>query len=103
MKKGSDRSVRYHHEFHQDVLSDAQWYDKRSTDLGGRFVEMVQDACNALIADPERRNAAEYGIRYWPVQHFPHVVFYDFADEEIQIVGVMHTSRQPDDWLARRK
>jgi hypothetical protein len=30
-------------------------------------------------------------------------VFYDFADEEIQIVGVMHTSRQPDDWLARRK
>ena len=87
MKKGSDRSVRYHHEFHQDVLSDAQWYDKRSTELGGRFVEMVQDACNALIADPERRNAAEYGYGIGQFSIFRMLFFTTLRTKKFKLLG----------------
>ena len=95
------RSVRYHAEFDSDVLSAAQWYDERQAGLGSDFVVRVERASLALIADPGRRGTVAFGLRYWPVERFPYVVFYDFTDTEIVVLGVMHTSRNPDKWRKR--
>jgi len=96
------RSVRYHPDFDSDVLAAAEWYDERQLGLGSDFVVRVQNATLALIADPARRSAVDYGLRYWPVERYPYVVFYDFTDAEVLLLGVMHTSQQPDKWNSRR-
>ena len=41
-------------------------------------------------------------MHYWPVGRFPYVVFYDFTDNEIVVLGVMHTSQDAEKWRARR-
>ena len=61
------------------------------------------ESFDQLIADPERRTPIDYGVRYWPVQRFPYVVFYDLTESEVLILGVMHTSQEPEKWLSRRR
>ena len=96
------RSVRYHPSFDFDVVAAARWYDERQADLGSDFVIRVRNATSQLIGDPGRRTTVDYGLRYWPVERFPYVVFYDLTDTEIIVLGVMHTSQHPEKWLARR-
>ena len=62
----------------------------------------VRNATFALLADPERRTATDYGLRYWPVEKYPYVVFYDLTDTEVIVLGVMHTSQQQEKWISRR-
>jgi plasmid stabilization system protein ParE len=97
------RSLRYHPLFEADVLAAAEWYDARQALLGADFVARVRKAIDQLIADPNRRTTADYGLRYWPVERFPFVVFYDLTDTDLLVLGVMHTSQESDKWLARRR
>lgn len=69
------RILRYHPDFYADVLNSASWYDERNPVLGDDFVAKVGQAIERLAEDPGRRNATHYGIRYWPVERFPYVVF----------------------------
>ena len=97
------RALRYHPLFDSDVLCAAEWYDGRQPNLGSDFVVRVRRAVDELIADPERRTSIDFGVRYWPVQRFPYVVFYDLTQSELLILGVMHTSQESDKWLLHRQ
>ena len=96
------RSLRYHPLFYSDVLNAAEWYDGRQANLGSDFVTRVRMTVDQLIADPERRTSIDYGVRYWPVERFPYVVFYDLTESELLVLGVMHTSQDSEKWLSRR-
>ena len=96
------RSVRYHPHFDSDVLAAADWYDQRQFGLGSDFLVRVRNATFAFLADPWRRTATDYGLRYWPVEKYPYVVFYDLTDTEVIVLSVMHTSQQQEKWIARR-
>ena len=95
-------SVRYHPDFDSDVIAAAEWYDERQALLGSDFIARVEKAVTQLIANPERRSSVDFGVRYWPVERFPFVVFYDLTETEVLVVGVMHTSQESEKWLARR-
>jgi plasmid stabilization system protein ParE len=97
------RSLRYHPLFDSDVLDAAEWYDGRQPNLGSDFLARVRKAVNRLTADPERRTSVDFGVRYWPVERFPYVVFYDVTESEVLVLGVMHTSRDSKKWLSRRR
>ena len=97
------RSLRYHPLFDPDVLDAAEWYDARQPNLGSDFVARVRRAVNQLMVDPERRASADYGVRYWPVERFPYVIFYDVTESELLVLGVMHTSQNSEKWLSRRR
>jgi plasmid stabilization system protein ParE len=97
------RSLRYHPLFDSDVLDAAEWYDRRQPNLGSDFLARVRRAVKRLIADPERRTSLEFGVRYWPVERFPYVVFYDVTESEVLVLGVMHTSRDSKKWISRRR
>jgi plasmid stabilization system protein ParE len=96
------RLVRYHPAFEGDLLQAARWYDERHLSLGADFVARVRTAVDQMLADPDRRTTAEYGVRYWPVVRFPFVVFYDLTAREVLVLGVMHTSLDSAKWLASR-
>jgi hypothetical protein len=66
-------------------------------------MEHVAEAVGLLIQDPERRGAGEFGVRYWPLRKFPFVVFYDVTGDAILIIGVMHTARDAEKWILRRR
>lgn len=97
------RSLRYHPLFDFDVLDAAEWYDARQPNLGSDFVARVRRAVDQLIADPERRTPADYGVHYWPMERFPYVIFNDLTESELLVLGVMHTSQNSEKWILRRR
>ncbi|MCO8123043.1 hypothetical protein NHH03_14940 [Stieleria sp. TO1_6] len=84
------------------MLDASEWYDRRQLLLGADFVVRVQKAIGQLSSDPTRRTSVEHGVRYWPVERFPYVVFFDFTETEVLVLGVMHTSQESKKWLSRR-
>lgn len=74
------RALRYHPLFDSDILNAAEWYDGRQQTLGSDFLARVRTAVGQLISDPARRASIDFGIRYWPVDRFPYVVFYDVTN-----------------------
>jgi len=96
------RSIRYHPAFTSDVVQAAAWYDERQPGLGTDFVVRIQKAVSELSESPKRRSPVDFGIRYWPVTRFPYVVFYDFTDSEILVLGVMHASQDYEKWRGSR-
>lgn len=97
------RTIRYHPLFEADVIGAAAWYDERHPMIGSAFVDEVSRAIDRLTQDPERRSVIDFGVRYWPVSRFPFVVFYDLHGHELLVLGVMHTARESQKWLAARR
>jgi toxin ParE1/3/4 len=97
------KSLRYHPLFADDVLEAAGWYAAQNPTLGNTFVEHVAEAVRLLIQNPERRGSGELGVRYWPLRKFPFVVFYEVTADALLIVGVMHTARDAEKWILRRR
>ena len=98
-----DRSVRYHPLFDCDVREAAGWYDRRSPGLGDRFVNVVRQCVAEVIADPQRFAISPSGCRYIRVPRFPYVVLFDVTDEELLLIGVLHTARSMEKWRERQR
>ena len=97
------KSLRYHPRFADDVVGAASWYETQSKPLADAFVKRVAEAVERLVRDPDCRGPGQFGVRYWPLRQFPFVIFYDVTAAAILIVGVMHTARDAEKWILRRK
>lgn len=96
------KATRYHPLFDCDVREAAGWYDRRSAGLGDVFVDLVSRCVAEVISDPERFATVQSGCRCARVRRFPYVVLFDVADEELLMLGVLHTARSMKKWRERR-
>ena len=97
-----NRNVRYHPLFDSEVVEAAQWYDRYSSGLGDRFIKNLRVAVDLAIHNPERPARTPLGLLYYRVKKFPYNLIYDLTDQEILILGVLHTSRSAVKWLKTR-
>lgn len=83
-------------------LSEAQvWYGARAEGLAESFMRAV-DVCFAVIErEPEAFRVVHRGLRRALLRRFPDAVIYRIREEDILIVAVFHTSRDPKDWQFR--
>jgi len=61
----------------------------------------VRAAIDTIVRDPQRNEILYRDVRKLAVHRFPFVVLYRFDDDEILIISVFHTARNPDDWKSR--
>ena len=98
-----DRRVLYHPLFDCDVREAACWYDRRSAGLGDAFVELVRQCAVDVISDPERFAKSSTGCRYVRLPRFPYVLLFDVVDDELLMLGVLHTARSMEKWRERQE
>jgi len=96
-----DENLRYHPLFDCDVREAAAWYDRRSPGLGDAFKDLVRQCVADVIADRQRFALSPSGCRYIRVPRFPYVVLFDLADNELLMLGVLHTARSMEKWRER--
>ncbi len=94
-------NVRYHPLFDYDVREAARWYDQRSMGLGDAFVAIVRQSTANVIADPERFARSTSGCRYVRLPRFAYVLLFDVIDDELLMLGVLHTARSIEKWRER--
>jgi plasmid stabilization system protein ParE len=81
----------------QDLKSAKSWYNKQRENLGKEFKSEVNREIEYISEFPEHYQIQFGEIRQSLVSRFPYAIFY-FIDEDfnqIVIIGVLHTKRNP--------
>jgi toxin ParE1/3/4 len=89
-----------------DLRQATAWYRKQSGEaLALRWVEAVSAALGHVAAHP-RAGASRYavalnlgGLRFWPVQTFPYLIFYIEREAQVDVWRVLHSQRDVPEWM----
>ena len=71
--------------------------------LGKAFAEDVERTISLILRFPEAWPRVTRSARRCRTQRFPYALLYRVWREQIEILAVMHMSRQPDYWKERLK
>ena len=85
----------------QDILLAQRWYLAEAPHVLASFEEEIDKSVGRIGDAPESYQAVEAEVRRAPLQRFPFSVFYRILPEWIEIIGVVHQSRDPRRWRRR--
>lgn len=87
----------------RELAEAVNWYEERSSGLGGKLYTTV-DAVMSRIGDrPELYAVWQQNPRYRRaiLRDFPFAVFYRVYETRTVVLAIAHTSRRPGYWLDR--
>lgn len=95
------RRLRFHPEAKAEYRHAAKWYDAQRKGKGGKLIVEVRKQLHFILASPKADAAVQGDIRKAVVERFPYIVLYREEGDEIYVISVFHTSRNPAIWKAR--
>ncbi len=95
--------MNYHFEVHarQELRDAIAYYDSLNSRLGDAFREEVERLISLLLKFPNAWPELSLSTRRCRTKRFPYALIYRTKEEEIEIVAVMHLSREPHYWVDR--
>ncbi len=87
-------------------ISEAYFYfEKKRLGLGEKFIARIDDVYNRIREMPEAYAViSKTDLRQVKLHQFPFVIGYLIEDENrILVLGVLHGSRNPQDWITRMR
>ena len=78
-----------------------QWYARQRADLDIEFMERIDDALSRIVSNPHMFPIVYRTLRRAVVRRFPFAMFYEVTANEIQVVAVFHSRRDPESWKSR--
>jgi plasmid stabilization system protein ParE len=64
-------------------------------------MKRIDDALSRIIRNPELYPVVYRTLRRAVVRRFPFAVFYEVTADEIQVVAIFHSRRDPETWKLR--
>ena len=80
----------------------AVWYEQQRPGLGIQFVGEVERILELIAEQPDRYPIVFGTIREALVSRFPYCVYYRVRPDQVKVLAVFHTSRDPSTWQRRR-
>lgn len=84
-----------------DVLSARAWYERQKLGLGEAFACAFEQALDQIAAKPELFAAVLKNVRRVKLTTFPYVVYYRRWSNRVEVIAVLHGSRDPHAWHDR--
>jgi toxin ParE1/3/4 len=75
-----------------------EWYEAQRFGLGNEFNDEVQRFLQRVRNLPESCPMHRAPIRRGTTRRFPYLVFYVDEPDEVVVIAVLHTSRDPLGW-----
>ena len=90
----------------EELKSAAQWYETNNEGLGLEFVHAVREALLRIAERPhtwplKAGVPVHLNAKHFVLRRFPYAVVYIELDDEIRVLAVAHTSREPGFWRGR--
>jgi plasmid stabilization system protein ParE len=85
----------------QDVESAQDWYEQQRVGLGQAFLDRLSEALGRVGAMPEMYAITWQNVRSCPLKRFPFIVYYRVLDDLVEVLAVLHGSRDPTVWQGR--
>lgn len=90
-------------EAQDDLLEARDWYDQQRAGLGNAFAAAVEQTLARIESMPELYGVALKDVRRGPLRRFPYVVYYRVLADRIEVIAVLHGSRNPRIWQNRAR
>ena len=84
-----------------DLAEARAWYDQKRGGLGGEFLLCVEEALDRVRRTPHAVAEVFPTIRRAVVRRFPYGVFYRVDPDQIGVIAVYHSRRNPRGWQTR--
>lgn len=88
-------------EAEQDLAAAQAWYEGQRAGLGQAFLARVDQMLAKIQLMPELYAELYRGVRGGKLKRFPYVVYYRVLSDRIEVLAVLHGSRDPAVWQAR--
>lgn len=86
----------------EDDLAEAKaWYDRKRKGLGDEFVLCIEEALDRIRLLPGGAVEVLPSVRRAFVRRFPYAVFYRIDSDQIAVIAVYHSKRDPRGWKNR--
>lgn len=83
-------------EARQELADAAIWYEERSKGLGDKFIDTFLAVVDYMETHPLVYSIVEREYRQVLMKVFPFVIVYKVEGDEVRIIAVFHTSRNPE-------
>jgi plasmid stabilization system protein ParE len=84
-----------------DLLQTRDWYEQESSELAEAFADSFEEIIARIEAMPEVYAVALHNLRRGKLRRFPYLIYYRLLSDRIEIIGVLHGSREPRVWQQR--
>src|SRR6266511_5782358 len=93
--------VRFTPDADTELAAARQWYAYQREDLDLEFMQSIDEALSRIVANPNLYPVVYRTLRRAVVRRFPFAIFYEVAADEIQVIAVFHSRRDPERWRSR--
>ena len=96
-----NRRVVLRPEAQADLLQARDWYEQEGLELAEAFLDSFDAMIARIEAMPELYAVALKNVRRGKLRRFPYVAYYRVLSDRIEVIGVLHGSRDPRVWQQR--
>lgn len=93
--------IRFTPEADAELAEALRWYAHQREDLDVEFMECIDDALSQVVRNPHLYPIVYRNLRRVVVRRFPFAVLYEVTADEIQVMAVFHSRRDPERWQSR--
>ncbi len=90
-------------EAERDLTEAHAWYEEKVPGLGSDFLSVVEQTLESIQENPAQFPLIYRNIRRALLSRFPHGVFFVWEKQNISVLAVMHTAREPTKWRHRSR
>lgn len=91
----------YHPDAEAELIEAAQFYEQRLSNLGGQFLETIENAVREIQNSPRQWRVIERDVRLCLITRFPFGIYFRIELDELRILSIKHHSRHSDMWRER--
>jgi len=84
-----------------DIAEAKAWYDAQRPGLGDDLLDRIREVMNLVQRQPLLHGKVFQDLRLVLVERFPYAVVYRIDDDQITVVAIFHTRRDPNHWKSR--
>jgi len=93
--------IRFHPEADAEFQEAIRWYGRQRMGLDAEFVLCVEEVLERIGRWPEMFPVVHRHARRAIVRRFPFVIIFEIGHEEIRVLSVFHSRRDPAQWRSR--
>ncbi|HIP61132.1 MAG TPA: type II toxin-antitoxin system RelE/ParE family toxin [Sulfurovum sp.] len=94
-------NLKFKPEVYNDIKIAYDWYESQRIGLGEDFLLTLEESYAKIARTPKVYQLIYKTVRRKLVRRFPYGVFFVLRDDEVIVVAIMHTRREPSDWNER--
>jgi plasmid stabilization system protein ParE len=89
-------------EAEDDMLEAYIWDEQQKSGLREEFLESLDKASLAIVQSPDAyRIRYNQKVRAFVVERFPYLILYTLQRNDVNVIAVFNTSRNPKTWKKR--